>query len=1074
MPTLPDELFSLLENKTLAAREGAEKAARNVLAFLKVESGTWWGSKEDSQRELWLGLRARARQFGLSIEESEVQDPVKRGIPQLIEEIAYEQWHRMLFARFLAENDLLMHPSGVPVSLQDCEELAQKEGEDDAWRLAAKYASVMLPGIFKLEDPCACVRLMPNDHHNLEKILLDIPRIVFTCDDALGWMYQFWQSKKKDEVNASERKIGGADLPPVTQLFTEDYMVRFLLENSLGAWWAGRHPESPLIKEWEYLRFKEDGTPAAGTFPGWPDRAAEVTIMDPCCGSGHFLVAAFGMLHRMRIEEEHLDSTTATTATLRDNIFGLEIDQRCTQIAGFALSLVGWKTGGYQKLPELNVACTGIAVQGQLESWLELANGDSRLKAGLERLYKLFKNAPDLGSLINPGVLPDADRMFVADYEQVKPLFEKALANEKSDAYDQVSMSGADLVKAAQLLNGKYVLVSTNVPFLGNGKQKQSIKDFGRDLYPDSTGDLATLFMSRILDFCLKNGSCSVVLPQNMLFQKTYQRLRKRLITTSEINGLLRLGSFAFRTIGGEVVNVILITITNQIPDINQVFFDIDVSTSRTPNYKREECKKISLVFDLQKDQVLNPNHIIISGKVTSYQKISDFATVHEGLHTGDYVRFGRKFWELPSVFGGWVFQQGSPTEVGGLTGREHILFWENGEGELIKYVKERLNSETISMWIKGFDAWGKNGIAISPMSDLKATLYSGELFTHSAVVIIPKKPEYLYSLWKYSLTDEFRLQVRKLDKNLAVAVATFRDVPFSISIEDHDSEFQNITANMEFVDPTQWVFLGNFKLSKYVLQVFIARILDYSWPRQPTNEVFVFIDRDGIVCLPAINGEAPASERLRIFLAAVFENEWTTPKLGELLDEVGYSGRELSEWLRDGFFDQHCKLFQSRPFIWHIWDGRKDGFSALVNYHKLDHANLEKLTYTYLGSWIADRKSDMNRGIAGAEGRLLAAQALQDKLKLILEGEPPYDIYVRWKPLHEQPVGWNPDLNDGVRLNIRPFVTAGILRSKFTINWNKDRGMNPDGSERLNDLHYSNAEKIKARGEYNAISTHG
>ena len=151
-------------------------------------------------------------------------------------------------------------------------------------------------------------------------------------------------------------------------------------------------------------------------------------------------------------------------------------------------------------------------------------------------------------------------------------------------------------------------------------------------------------------------------------------------------------------------------------------------------------------------------------------------------------------------------------------------------------------------------------------------------------------------------------------------------------------------------------------------------------------------------------------------------------------------------------------------PFIWHIWDGRKDGFSALVNYHKLTKGNLERLIYTYLGDWINFQRGRRDHGEPGADGRLVAALLLQDKLKLILEGEPPYDIYVRWKSLAEQPIGWDPDLNDGVRVNIRPFVTAGVMRSKFTIHWNKDRGKNPDGSERLNDLHCTVAQKLEAR----------
>jgi len=145
------------------------------------------------------------------------------------------------------------------------------------------------------------------------------------------------------------------------------------------------------------------------------------------------------------------------------------------------------------------------------------------------------------------------------------------------------------------------------------------------------------------------------------------------------------------------------------------------------------------------------------------------------------------------------------------------------------------------------------------------------------------------------------------------------------------------------------------------------------------------------------------------------------------------------------------------------------------VNYHKLDHKALENLTYSYLGGWItAQSRSDS----VGADLRLAAAQALQEKLKLILAGEPPYDIFVRWKPLSEQAIGWNPDLNDGVRMNIRPFVQAGILRKNPNIKWTKDRGNEPQrpreeypwfwsGNEfigdRVNEIHLTNARKQDA-----------
>jgi hypothetical protein len=166
-----------------------------------------------------------------------------------------------------------------------------------------------------------------------------------------------------------------------------------------------------------------------------------------------------------------------------------------------------------------------------------------------------------------------------------------------------------------------------------------------------------------------------------------------------------------------------------------------------------------------------------------------------------------------------------------------------------------------------------------------------------------------------------------------------------------------------------------------------------------------------------------------------------------------GSKSETLEEWLRDEFFEQHCVLFHHRPFLWHLWDGHKTGFSALLNYHQLSHANLEKLTYAYLGDWIRRHQAAVDGDEAGSDARLQAAKHLQTRLKLILEGEPPYDLFVRWKPLSKQAIGWHPDMNDGVRMNIRPFLArdivggkkgAGILRTKLNIKWDKDRGKEP------------------------------
>jgi hypothetical protein len=228
-----------------------------------------------------------------------------------------------------------------------------------------------------------------------------------------------------------------------------------------------------------------------------------------------------------------------------------------------------------------------------------------------------------------------------------------------------------------------------------------------------------------------------------------------------------------------------------------------------------------------------------------------------------------------------------------------------------------------------------------------------------------------------------------------------------------------------------------------------------------------------------------------------------------QLFDAEGSSARDLDAWLRDEFFDGHCRLFHQTPFIWHVWDGLKDGFAALVNYHKLSAPDgggrrlLEKLRDTTLGDWIAQQSQAASAQVPGAEDKLLAAQHLAAELTRIINGEAPYDIFVRWKPLTRQAIGWEPDIDDGVRLNIRPFLTARvrngrsdratILRTRPSIHWKKDRGGEPrrdkddypwfwaedhdvattdfTGGEsfkgaRYNDFHYSLAAKHAARAK--------
>ena len=271
MASLSREYRRQLERVIIEARRVGEKGAINALKALAVDHHEPLGGMTKAQRDLRNRLRAHGRQLGDQLDKQRGT----QGIRHLATECAYEQWHRMLFARFLAENNLLIEPeSGVALSLDDCRELAREKNSD--WvELASSFAVKMLPQIFRVGDPVLEVALPPETHKQLEELLESLPTEVFAADDSLGWVYQFWQSERKDQVNASEDKIGADELPAVTQFFTEDYMVLFLLHNTLGAWWTakrkaeGKDPNLPGY-EWTYLRLKEDGTPAAGSFDGWP------------------------------------------------------------------------------------------------------------------------------------------------------------------------------------------------------------------------------------------------------------------------------------------------------------------------------------------------------------------------------------------------------------------------------------------------------------------------------------------------------------------------------------------------------------------------------------------------------------------------------------------------------------------------------------------------------------------------------------------------------------------------------------------------------------------------------------
>ena len=1117
MATLSRELRNALERVVLTGRREAEAGARKALDHLAVAHREPWPTMTPDQQAQRRRLRARGRQLGDRLDDGGLQS-----VDHLVSECAYEQWHRMLFARFLAECELLIEPvSGVSVSVIECKELARERGVD--WiSLASAFAQGMLPQIFRADDAVLEVGLPAEHRQSLEQLLASLSSDVFLADDSLGWVYQFWQSEEKARVNESEKKIGADELPAVTQLFTEDYMVEFLLHNTLGAWWAARRFPQGVVAasegearsavavagvEWKYLRFiqGQDGrwSPAAGAFEGWPDSARDFRLLDPCMGSGHFLVSALAMLVAIRRAEQAMSLPDACAAVVRDNLFGLEIDPRCTQIAAFNLGLAAWKEGGWQQLPALNLACSGLKPNARAEEWTSLAGTDEQTQRGMEELYGLFSQASVLGSLVNPRAL--GGDLLVRGFKDLQPMLAKALAPETlDDGLHELAVTAQGVVKAAELLAGQFTLVITNVPYLSRSRQDEPLRAFADLRHANAKHDLATCFVERCLDFTIADGTVALVTPVNWLILGRYERLRKDLLHTKKWNAVVRLGPGAFETISGEVVNVALLVITNGLPADASHFCGLDVSEATAVGTKARDLEIRTTLRLSQSAQMGNPDARLLLHEQSTGLLLKRIADSRYGLRTGDLERFALRIWELPHLDDRWKSFLGTVESTRLYGGRERVLLWEGGAGALRELADLGIAS------IQGQDAWGRYGVAVSLMGPLPCTIYAGEMFDNGTGVIWCTDPKDLPAVFAFCSANDFSTEVRKLDHSIKVTNQTLLKVPFDLS---HWRECAAKTLprglpQPESNDPTQWLFNGNPAQSERPLLVAVARLLGYGWPRQTgsgfcdapalqSDHLERYADGDGIVCVTPLKGDESASERLRLILAAAFGEGWSVAKLDELLGDVGYSGRTLEDWLRDGFFEQHSAVFHHRPFVWHIWDGRRDGFSALVNYHKLTRANLEKLTYAYLGDWIRRQEAAAGTREAGAEARLVAAMKLQDELKKILEGDPPYDIFVRWKTLVCQSIGWEPDLRDGVRMNIRPFLMAtdvgkkgaGILRARPNIKWDKDRGKEPPRSKdefpwfwgwddesgdfaggptfdgnRWNDLHYSREFKMAAR----------
>jgi type II restriction/modification system DNA methylase subunit YeeA len=459
--------------------------------------------------------------------------------------------------------------------------------QNEAYRLllvaVCNYYHDVMPFMFEKIDDYTEL-LMPDDLLSESSILADVKNAltVEICKDieVIGWLYQFYISEKKDEIFEGlkkNQKITPENIPAATQLFTPHWIVRYLVENSLGRLWMLNRPRSRLVEQMEYY-IKSEETESDFLHISTPE---EIKICDPACGSGHMLVYAFDLLYGI-YEEEGYETTEIPALILKNNLYGIEIDQRAGELASFALVMKARQK--YRHFldkpvqPNICVLENIVFEEGELETFMDEIGRDI-FTVNLKTTLKQFKEANNFGSLICPELTNVSNIQTVLEEKDVSGNFFLYQTRERV----QKALEQADY------LNSKYHVVVANPPYMGGKGMNDRLKNFALKKYKDSKSDLFAMFIERNLDMALPKGMIAMITMQSWMFLSSFEKLRGNILNKNTILSMAHLGARAFDSIGGEVVSTVAFVLEN----INR--FEYKGGYVRLVNENSESEKQASL-----------------------------------------------------------------------------------------------------------------------------------------------------------------------------------------------------------------------------------------------------------------------------------------------------------------------------------------------------------------------------------------------------------------------------------------------------------------------------------------------
>lgn len=720
-----------------------------------------------------------------------VKEVKEKGFEQVMEEVAYTWFNRFMGLRYMEVNDYL--PSGVRILSSEIEgkkepDVLTKVSEiiDELGLDANKIYDLLDTGdtsdrekayrIILVKQCNELGRIIPQMFEKIsdytELLLPDnlleegsvIRKMVDDIEESdwleeveiIGWMYQYYISEKKDEVFASLKKnvkITKENIPAATQLFTPKWIVKYMVENSLGRLWLEGHPNEELQKEWKYyLEEAEQEPEVEEELKKIREEHAmlkpeDIKVLDPCMGSGHILVYAFDVLYEI-YKTAGYSEREIPRMILQNNLYGLDIDDRAAQLASFALIMKArhYNRRLFREIEREHLGLNVCSIQESnsigkeaIDYFCEHTTMDSeQLRNDVEYLIEVFNDAKEYGSILEVNnVNFDALRQRLFEIEEDNNLM---FGDYRAILLEKLPM----LIKQAEVMSRKYEVCVTNPPYMGNGNLSKNLTEYLGEYYPNSKLDLYTVFIERCNKLVKMKCMQSMITQHSFMFLSSYEKLRDFLLSKDFVN-MIHLGSRAFEEIGGEVVQTTSFILRNT--DI-QEYLGTYVKLSNISNAKDKENS-----FFYKRNQFLTTktNFIKIPGKPYAYwvnqsildmfekqNKIKDFGQPRSGLSTSDNARFLRNWFEVnvnktslckknEIKMSKWI-----PFNKGGSFRRwygnnDWVINWENNGEEIKAYAAQLYKSYTRT--IKNIDFYFKKCLTWSALSSNLSVRASSEGF---------------------------------------------------------------------------------------------------------------------------------------------------------------------------------------------------------------------------------------------------------------------------------------------------------------------------------------------------------